>query len=293
MTDETASHRRAMIVLVIGACVIGVGPILVRLSDVGPATAGFWRLIFAMPLLAFLAHRGADGVGPPNRIALFAGIAFALDLGFWHYGIAYTSVAKATVLSNLTPVVVTACAWIFLKQRPTRLFLLAVAIAVAGAWLMAISAGRGSLGLNPPLGDALSATTAIWYALYFIAISQARQTLAATRIMFWSSFAGAPLLLLAGVGLGEDLVPGSPVGWAACAGLGLMHVAGQGAIAWSLGKLPTATASVVVLIQPVVAAILGWLLFNEMFGAWQAAGAALALAGVILAQWSSTTRQAA
>ena len=111
--------------------------------------------------------------------------------------------------------------------------------------------------------------------------------------MFWSSFAGAPLLLLAGVGLGEDLVPCSPVGWAACAGLGLMHVAGQGAIAWSLGKLPTATASVVVLIQPVVAAILGWLLFNEMFGAWQAAGAALALAGVILAQWSSTTRQAA
>ena len=38
--------------LVVGACVIGLAPILVRLSAAGPAATGFWRLLFALPLLA-------------------------------------------------------------------------------------------------------------------------------------------------------------------------------------------------------------------------------------------------
>ena len=43
----------------------------------------------------------------------------------------------------------------------------------------------------------------------------------------------------------------------------------------------------VVLIQPVVAAFLGWILFAEAVGPMQAAGAVLALAGVAIAQWSA------
>ena len=66
-----------------------------------------------------------------------------------------------------------------------------------------------------------------------------------------------------------------------------MHVAGQGSIAWALGRLPAATASVVVLVQPVVAAALGWVLFHELLGTWPAVGAAVALGGVVLAQWAS------
>ena len=61
----------------------------------------------------------------------------------------------------------------------------------------------------------------------------------------------------------------------------------QGSIAWALGRLPAATASVVVLVQPVVAAVLGWLLFAEALGPVQALGAAIALGGVVLAQTAS------
>ncbi len=297
MTDAAATvahpeHERgkALLVLLAGACVIGFGPVFVRVAEVGPAAAGFWRLTFALPLLAALAKRNGDGVGLPSRGAILAGLAFALDLGFWHYGIAYTSVAKATVLSNLTPVVVTAVAWIFLKQRPRRLFLAAVAMAVAGAWIMALAKGAGSLGKAPALGDALSVTTAFWYALYFLAIGAARRTQGATRIMFWSTLTGAPILLAAALALGEPLLATTGRGWAACIALGIMHVAGQGSIAWALGRLPAATASVVVLIQPVVAGVLGWLIFNELFGPWQAFGAAVALGGVVLAQWATRPR---
>jgi drug/metabolite transporter (DMT)-like permease len=288
-----ADRWRALAVLVAGAMVIALAPILVRLADAGPAAIGFWRLTFALPLLAALGarNRGRATFAPPSRPMLLAGVMFALDLGFWHYGIIYTSVANATVLSNLTPVVVTAFAWIFLKQQPRRLFLVAVALAVAGAWTMAAAKG-GAPGRSPLLGDSLSLLTALWYALYMLSIGEARRRDGATRIMFWSSLAGAPLLLIAALALREPLTPAHPGGWLALIGLGLVHVAGQGAIAWALGRLPTATASVVVLVQPVVAAGLGWVLFAEAMGPWQMLGAAIALTGIVLAQKAARPKAA-
>jgi drug/metabolite transporter (DMT)-like permease len=277
---------QAVAVLLMGACIIGLSAILVRLSETGSAAAGFWRLAFAMPLLAVMTLRTTGSIGRPPKWALWAGLFFALDLGFWHYGIHYTSVTNATVLSNLTPVVVTAFAWIFLKQRPGGLFLAAVAAALGGAWLMAIEKGGGGLR-NQPLGDALSAVTAFWYALYFLAMAEGRRTEGASRLMLWVSIVGAPLMLVTALLLGEPILPASLAGWAACMGLGLMHVTGQGSIAWAMGRLPTSTASVVVLVQPVVAAYLGWVLFFEPIGPLQALGAGVTLGGVVLAQWAS------
>jgi drug/metabolite transporter (DMT)-like permease len=277
---------RALGVLLGGACIIGLSPILVRLTEAGSAAAGFWRLTFALPLLAAMTLRNAGALARPSKMALWAGVFFALDLGFWHYGIRYTSVTNATVLSNLTPVVVTTFAWIFLRQRPAPLFVLAVVFGIAGASLMALQKGGGGL-VNPPLGDALSLCTALWYALYFLTMAQGRKTETTSRLMFWVSVVGAPLLLLAALVLREPVFPASALGWSALVGLGLMHVAGQGSIAWAMGRLPTSTASVVVLVQPIVAACLGWILFAEAIGPLQGLGAGVTLAGVVLAQWAS------
>jgi drug/metabolite transporter (DMT)-like permease len=281
-------HRwQALAALVFGACVIGFSGILVRLTETGPVAAGFWRLAFALPALAIITRRSNGPLGRPSGIALVTGLMFALDLGFWHEGIKYTSVANATVLSNMTPVVVTAFAWIFLKQRPRALFLLAVAVALAGVWMMAVGRSVGGHLLNQPLGDFFSISTALWYALYFLAMSEGRKREGASRLMFWSGMLGAPLLLSASLILREQITPLSAAGWAACVALGLVHVVGQGSIAWGLGRLPTSRASVVVLVQPVVAGWLGWVLFSEALGPLQAAGAAVALSGVVLAQWAS------
>jgi drug/metabolite transporter (DMT)-like permease len=287
VSDTTPAGRRiAFLVLLTGGSIIALAPIFVRLAEAGPAAVGFWRLLFALPLLAILAGRSTTGVGTPSRLTLLAGLAFALDLAFWHYGIVNTSVAKATVLANLTPIVVTAVAWLFLGQRPSTVFVMALALAVAGAWIMTVARGLGAVGPNPLLGDALSLVTTIWYALYFLAVGAARRTMPTTHIMFWSSAAGLlPLALTAGL-LHERLLPLTAAGWSATVALGVVHVSGQGAIAWALGRLPPATASVTVLIQPVVSALLGWLLFGELMSGWQVAGGAIALSGVLLAQWS-------
>jgi drug/metabolite transporter (DMT)-like permease len=293
LTDAASAAKerlQGLAALVAGGCIIGLVPILVRLADAGPSAIGVWRLIFAAPLLMLMSARTAPAArAGPSGAALFAGVMFALDLAFWHYGIALTSVANATVLCNLTPLVVTAIAWIVYRQRPERLFLVAVIVAVGGAWIMAAAKG-GTPGRSPLLGDSLSVATALWYALYMLAVGRARRTSSATAVMLWSTLSAIPVLLVAALIMGERLTPATPGGWAACAGLGVLHVTGQGAIAWALGRLPTATASVVVLIQPVVAALLGWALFAEALGPWQALGGAVALTGVVLAQWASRPR---
>jgi drug/metabolite transporter (DMT)-like permease len=288
------AHRwQAIGALVFGACVIGFSGILVRLTGTGPAAAGLWRLVFALPLLALLARRGGGQLGRPTPIALLCGLFFALDLGFWHYGLKYTSVGASTVLSNLAPVVVTAFAWIFLKQKPRGLFLLAMTVAVAGAWMMGIGRGAGAPVIDAPLGNLLSLATAFWYALYFLAIAQGRRTETASWLMFWSGVVGAPLLLVSALALGEQVLPTTLAGLAACAGLGFVHFAGQGSIAWAMGRLPTSLASVVVLVQPVVAAYAGFLLFGEALGPLQTLGAGVALSGVVLAQWASRPKPGA
>lgn len=270
--------------LIAGACAIGFVPNLVRLADTGPAAAGFWRMALSLPLLLPLMLRDGRGLGlRPSTASLLAGLFFAGDLAFWHYGIRYTSVANATVLANLSPVVVTAAAWFLFRERPGRMFMVGLAVALAGAWIMAAGAAAGG-AVAPLLGDLLSLTTAVWYALYFVAMRQARQGEGASRAMFWSSLATAPVMLAVALALGEPILPGSMGGWWACLGLAVAHVAGQGSIAWALGRLPASIASVVVLAQPVVAAIVAWFLFREALTTVQMLGGALTLAGVVVAQ---------
>ncbi len=277
-----------LVILVLAAAVLGLAPILVRLTETGPAAAGFWRLALALPVLWLIASRAGpeQGLGSPGKWALLAGLFFALDMSFWHYGLVMTSVANATVLCNLTPVVVTAFAWFVYRERPRPLFLVALALAVGGAIAMASGAPAGQ-GTNPLLGDILSASVSLWYASYFLAIQAARRSAGAQRVMAWSTAAGAPLMLLAALVLREDLTPETLAGWSAAVGLALVHVAGQGGVAWALGRLPASITAVTILVQPVVAALLGWLVFAERMSWAQAFGGAVVLAGVILAQRSA------
>lgn len=281
------SRLFALSVLFVSACILALAPILVRLTDTGPAAAAFWRFVMAMPLLLALNLRpGGEGIGRPSIWMMLAGVFFALDLSFWHYGIVMTSVANATVLCNLTPVVVTLFAWLVLKQPPAKLFLLALALAMGGAFAMAAGAS-GHEGSNPRLGDLFSLSVSVWYAGYFLAVQQARTTSGAMRVTFWATLVGIVPLGLVALFLGEGIIPASLGGWAACVGLGVMHVAGQGGVAWSLGKLPAAVTAVVILVQPIVAGLLGWMIFGETLTAIQAAGGAVVLIAIVLAQWSA------
>jgi drug/metabolite transporter (DMT)-like permease len=292
----TNSRGLAVAAVLAGACIIGTVPILVRLTETGPAAAGFWRMLLAVPMLLPFLWRKSDRPTPstalPDWALIGAGLFFAGDLAFWHYGIGFTSIANATVLANLTPIVVTLVAWLLYREKPAGLFLAGMLLGMGGAWMLAEARTSGHApGANPPLGDLLSAITALWYAGYFITGRKAREQRGVVAVMFWSSAVSALALGVVMLVLREQVMPASAAGWWACIGLAVAHVTGQGAIAWALGRLPTATASVVVLVQPAVAALLGWMIFSEAMTPLQGLGALAALAGVALAQWAAARDQ--
>lgn len=273
---------RALAALVTGAILIGFAPIFVRLIDVGYTAAAFWRVALALPVLwpLWLRQRSPGKTAPPIRWLLLAGVFFAADLGVWHQSIRYTSVANATLLANFAPVFVTAgSVWLF-GDHISRRFVVGLVMALLGSTLLV--AHSFSINLQTVGGDALGMTTAVFYAGYLLTVSRQRRQVSALDVMWWSTLACALALLPVVLVLGEPLWPQSLRGWAVLAGLALVsQVAGQGLIAWAMAHLSAAFSSVSLLVQPVAAALLAWLLLQESFGGLQTLGGAIVLAGIL------------
>jgi drug/metabolite transporter (DMT)-like permease len=103
--------------------------------------------------------------------------------------------------------------------------------------------------------------------------------------MVGTSAAAAPALLALALVEHSSLLPAMPQGWLALLALGVVsQVVGQGLTAVALGRLPVGPASVVLLLQPVLTALLAWPLVGEAPTLPQAAGAAAVLAAVGLAR---------
>lgn len=285
--DSDKSVLVGLIVLIAGAMAIGMAAPLVKLSELGPQTVGFWRMALAIPF-AFLwmqfdrnpPKRPDTPAGVKKWIYLaLPGLLFSGDLAFWHAGIKITSVANATFLANLQPVFVVLAAWLIFKETITRQFLFAAGMAVAGAALL--SAGNLTVAPDRWPGDALSIATAVWYASYILAVRQARRFASTGTVIFFTVLVSAPILGLTALGFGEEIIPPTLTDWLVLIGLAVgVQIIGQGGVAFGLGRVPAPVASIIILIQPVVASIAGWAMFGEAFSPIQYAGAALVLAGV-------------
>lgn len=285
--------------LLLGAVLIGFAAIVVRLVEVGPTAAAFWRLAFALPVLA--AARAmrpyAGAVTPADRRAiglmLAAGVAFALDLALWHRSIHLTSVANATLMSNLSPVFIALTLHFGFRDRHPPRFWIGLVVALAGA--AALVADSFTISRATAIGDLLAIGTAFFYAIYQLLVSHSRQAgQTAVDVMWWAALAGLPVLLAITLASGERWLPTTPRDLALLAALGLVvHLGGQGLIAWAQAHVTASFASVTLLVQPVAAAVFAWALLDERFGRTQAVGGALILAGIVtcrLARPGAATR---
>jgi drug/metabolite transporter (DMT)-like permease len=283
--------RPALPALFLGATCIALSPIFVRLSETGPTATAFWRVALAVPVLWILAlllkNPYEKGFSGRKLLFLAAGVAFAGDLAFWHTSIQLTSVANSTLLANLASIFVTLAAWLFWRQRPRPLFLVALALALGGVALLvhtSLDFSRTAL-----LGDTLGVVTAMFYAWYILAVKGLRDRGAATlQVMAVTSTLTALLLLPVALASGEQLLPASAQGWWILIGLALVsHAAGQGLIAYALAHLPAPFSSVGLLLQPVVAAFFAWVLLAEPLVALQIAGGLIVLGAIWLARRGS------
>lgn len=286
------TDSRALGALILGAVLIGMAPIFVRVAEVGPVACAFWRCFLAWPILLFALRRepaAAASATGSRRAMVGAGLLFAADLSLWHYAIGRTSIANATLLANLAPLFVAPAAWLLWRERVTRGFVVGMVIALSGTAIL-IEPGA-SPSPDAITGDVLAVCSAVFYAGYLLTVTRLRRTHTTLQVMTWSSGTVALVLLPVALLLGETIWPQTAQGWAMLAGLAVLsHALGQGLIAQSLATLPASFSAVGLLVQPLAAAIFAWWLLSESFGMQQAVGGVVILLGVVCCRWTTAAR---
>jgi drug/metabolite transporter (DMT)-like permease len=284
----------ALAALITGAMATGFTPIFVRLSELQPSATAFWRIALALPvfwLWVYFERRGSVPAPHPTsaagiRLILMAGLFFAGDMILFNWAVQFTAVANASLLSNCAPIFVTLISWLFLRQRVSPLFLVGLLTALVGATLLI--GNSLNLSLQSFFGDFLGVLTAMFYAGYILAVKYLRNDFSAATIMVWSGLVMCLFILIVVLLSGESLIPVTAMGWAAVLGLALVsQIGGQGMIVYGLAHLPASFSSVTLLVQPITATLLGWLILSETINPWQGLGGLIVLAGIYIARRGS------
>ena len=273
----------------LGAFVIAFSAILVRLAEVSPSTAAFFRCLWALPLLGLLAwherERFGDRSWRDRWLAWAAGLFFAADLTFWHHSIAAVGAGLATVLGNTQVVFVGLLAWVVLGERPENRSLVAIPVVFLGVTLISGVIGSGAYGDDPALGVVYGILTGITYALFLLILRQGNtDERRPGGPLFDATLSAAVFSALGGIAVGDiDWTPGAEAqAWLVLLALS-SQVLGWLLISVSLPRLPALLTSIVLMLQPVSTVFLGAVLLSEAPSAVQLTGVAIVIAGVAVA----------
>ncbi len=278
----------AFAALVIGAFAMGASPIFVRLADVGPYASAFWRCFLALPFLALWAlsePKEIRSMFSTDRAVILSGLFFAGDLFFWHLSILATTVANATFIATMAPVWVAFGAWFVFRERMSQANFLGLALCLLGG--AALIGQSYSFAPERLLGDGYALVTSLFFGLYMLAVSNARTRtkIGAGSLAFVSAAITAACMFVIAMMLETNFMPRSLDGWITLLSLAIVsQVLGQGLLAVALGKLPATFSSLVIFLEAVGAAALGWLVLSEALGPLQLFGGALILFGIWVAR---------
>ncbi|MDX1953812.1 MAG: DMT family transporter [Verrucomicrobiota bacterium] len=288
-----AARSFPFLALLLGATSIGIAPILVRLSEVGPIATAAFRMLLALPFLfIWLAASPRDSRKRSLSkrelyLILIAGACFAGDLAFWHVSLHYTTVANSTLFTNFAPFFVALGGWLLFAETVTK----PVIFGMVTAFLGGVCLVAESYQLNPRhlLGDLLALVTALFYAGYLLALKRLRETVGTAAAMLGSSLVSCPLLFGIALAANEPLLPLTGRAWLVLLALGLVsHIAGQGLIAYSLPHLTAALSGIGLMWQPVVAAVLAAFILQEPLTTLKILGGIIILGGILHARFAAT-----
>ena len=276
-----SSHARfAFPALLLANLFLAIGPWLVRLADVGPVAAGFWRLALAIPFLAFVAARQSRGFPGWALIVAIAvgGLFFAADLAAWHEGILRTKLANATLFGNFASFLFAIYGFLLLRRLPGPAQSFALLLAAGGTALLL----GNSFELSPERfsGDLLALLAGLFYTFYLIAVERARQAMAPMPVLAIATAAGALPLLFFALAIGETVVP---TDWTPVILLSVSsQLVGQGLLVYAMGHLSPVVVGLCFLSQPAAAAVIGWAAYGERLSLGDGIGAALICAALVL-----------
>jgi drug/metabolite transporter (DMT)-like permease len=283
-------------VLAIGILAVSTAAILVRLAiqSAGVSGVGFSLVLAATRLtiaaLILLPAWRTVGQREPTtlawRYAIAAGIALALHFAAWITSLSYTSIAASTTLVTTNPIWVALLSWFWLGERPRRSTLFGIGIALSGGMLIGLGGADAlSGGTNPLVGNGLAIVGAWTVSLYFLLGREAQRqgfSLGSYAAVAYSVAAIVLLPLPLLVGASYIGYPSMTYGYILLTAL-LPQLIGHTSFNWSVRWVSPTLVTLVILIEPVLASLMGYFLFNEIPGWTVLLGTLILLVGVAIA----------
>ncbi len=265
-----------------------VGGVVMRSVD----TAGAWEQVFwralggAVAMSALLVWRrgrhSLDEIWRAGWWGVASASCIAGTFAIHVLAINATSVANVLFLQTASPLLMPLLAWVFLREAPHRLTLLAVALAVAGLMpIVLASVGGGRL-----TGDLLALLTASLGAANILIVRHLR----GVDLMPMAAIAGAAACIVAGW-LGA---PGqvSPADATALLLLGGVQIAfGLTLFLYALRHLPAAPVALLTLLEPALGPLLVWVVVDEVPPGATLFGGAVILCALLVSARAASVAQ--
>ena len=276
-------------------------PILIRLSEseVSPNATIFHRFWIILAIVGLWDRLQIAGDPQSDKEAeakslyttqmLWLLLAMAIMGGtsmvLWAWSLTQTSVANSALAFSMTPLFTCFLEWLVLGRRFDLKFGIGMAIAIVGSCTLAIQDfSHNQLYLQ---GDAIALLAALFCAANLMLAEKLRTQLTARIILLWRYAVGIiltlPLILVGG----DRIFPYSWMGWFFLILLGATTTS-QVFIIYSLKQLPSSLVALVFLIDPVLTAILAWIIFSEQLRWLNWIAFAVILLGVYLATSSKS-----
>jgi drug/metabolite transporter (DMT)-like permease len=208
---------------------------------------------------------------------------FGTALGYLTYNIAmmHTTLAIASMLTYTNPIYTTLLAALIFKERVYRGKVVGLALLIAGCSLLVKVYDAAFFDLNA-VGIVNGLMTGLFVSISALCAKRVTRDYHPLTSVFYNFVVGATFLL-------AFSVPWQPVaGIGPKAAFSLLYLAFiPGVLAfflymYSVKRIEVSQTESCVAIEPVMAGIVGFLLFNESFDAMQFAGAAVILMGVLV-----------
>lgn len=276
--------------LLFGMLNFGFAPILVRVAgDTDPFALAAVRTASAAAVLLVIWFFSSKTNRHPytrkeNLLALGAGAALGLHFICWTAAIMLTSVASASVLVTIHPVMLILIEAIYFERKFSRLVWTGVFMAFSGSVMLGISDAITETEFDHALrGDFLAILAAVLFVIYFLLSQQLRQT--SDWLGYITRVYGitAVTCVVVALAVGAEFSM-STVALVAGIGLGLgPQIAGHGAMNYAVKFISPAILATLILVEPVLGSFLAWGFFDEVPPGLSIPAIIIILCGVLMA----------
>ena len=282
MVQDKVWGTVALPAVAVGVLAVSAAAIFIRLAEAPAIALAFWRCALGAAVLVppAIVRRDRFPRGRELYVGVASGVALGAHFGFWISSLDYTSVAASVVLVSTQPVFVAILAYLLFGERTSPLSFAGILVALAGTAIIAVDGTVGSAAL---LGNALALVGAVTVAIYVL-IGRSSRTTGGIGVLPYSIvvYSAAALTLLAAAIPFEVRLwgySGETWFWIWAITLG-PQIMGHTVFNWALRYVEASIISGTILAEPVVSALLAWLILSETPGVLTILGGAVVLAGL-------------